>query len=131
MSSKHETLIKSMLIDLLEQQRIDRVTDYFTEDALLMINNTRLVGIKAILQRLAWIRDNQPALKLSIKRVFFNGDEGFEHHESEATNDQGETICFKLFSFIQMRDDKVCRYEVVAIQTIGQGDIGVTTAINV
>jgi predicted SnoaL-like aldol condensation-catalyzing enzyme len=108
-----------------DQSKVDQ---YFTDDAVIIINEKILSGKKEIAARLNWIRENKPEVKVVLKRAFFNGDVGFDHHLSIFTGETGQQSIFKIFGYIEMRGDKISRYEDVTIQIEGEPEIKAATS---
>ncbi len=88
------------LENVLAKHDTAKVADYFTDDAVRMINEKRLEGIQQICERLQWIKEHTNSVDIFVQRVFFDGDRGFDHHLSRVTSHEGNTALFKIFGYI-------------------------------
>ncbi|MCG9552598.1 nuclear transport factor 2 family protein [Vibrio sp. Isolate31] len=114
---------------VLAKHDVSRVADYFTDDAVIIINDRRLAGHQQICERLQWIKEHTSHVEVSIQRVFFDGDRGFDHHTSRVTSHDGNSALFKIFGYIEMRDNKISLYEDVTIQVEGENALHLATSV--
>ncbi len=114
---------------VLAKHDTSKVTDYFTEDAVIIINERRLEGSRQICERLQWIKEHTRSVDISVHRIFFDGDRGFDHHTSRVTSNEGTTALFKIFGYIEMRDNKISLYEDVTIQMEGEEAMHLATSV--
>lgn len=123
-------LIHGALIDVLAKRDASRINDYFTEDATLIINEKKLQGAAAILNRIQWLKNNNDikSVTVTLHNAFFAGDEGFDYHTSEAVYQNNSKACYKIFGYIKLRDNKICHYEDVTIQLEGEQDMTVVVS---
>ncbi len=121
-------LIHGALIEVLEKHDAAKVPQYFTEDAVMILNEKKLQGSKEIANRIAWVKENIHAVKVKLHNTFFVGDEGFDHHTTELIEKNGKRCLYKIFGYTQIRDGKIARYEDVTIQVAGEEAMGNVTS---
>ncbi|AMO56917.1 hypothetical protein GZ77_01785 [Endozoicomonas montiporae] len=121
-------LLRGALLEVLGNHDATKVGDYFTDDAVIIINEKRLEGKQQISDRLNWIRANTGNISVTIHRAFFHENQGFDHHTTEAVTADGEPVTFKIFGYCELRDGKICLYEDVTIQTAGKEAMHVATS---
>lgn len=114
-------LVKGALKNVLEQHDSSKIAEYFTEDAVIQINEKILQGHQEIASRLDWIRENTTAVTIEIYNIFFSGNEGFDHHTSEFLDQNGDQQLLKIFGYIKLKGNKISRYEDVTI-ALNRGD---------
>ncbi len=122
-------LIHGALINVLGNRDVKKIPDYFTEDAIIIINERKLQGPE-FFNRIQWLRDNIEiqSVKVTVHNAFFVGDQGFDHHTSEVIYTNNKKAVYKIFGYIKLRDYKISRYEDVTIQLEGENDMGVVTS---
>lgn len=127
---ENSTFFEQALFNVLAKYDESQVDHYFTDDAVIMINEKALAGKESIRSRIKWLSDNLNGkhVKIELLNVFFNGNEGFDHHTSTMLNDNGEEITFKVFGYIVMKDGKISRYEDLTIQVQGQEAMAYATS---
>ncbi|TCD57003.1 nuclear transport factor 2 family protein [Synechococcus sp. BS55D] len=125
----HAELIKTALQVVLAEHDTSRLEEFFCADAIVQINERRLVGLEAIASRLAWIREHRPKVSLQLERVFFQGDRGFDHHTTTLSDGDSSSAPIKVFAYIEMRDGKIALYEDVSIALDGQDHLPEATGI--
>lgn len=112
-------LVNQALQLVLAQHDSSHLPEFFCDDAVVQINERRLEGLEQIASRLNWIRANRPQVTLTVERLFFQGERGFDHHTTTLSDgDRSTTI--KVFGYIEMRDGKIALYEDVSIALDGQ-----------
>ena len=121
-------LISEALQQVLAQHDTTKISHYFTDDAVLMINEKVLQRHDQIADRLIWIQQHTQSVKVELHRVFFDSDEGFDHHTTEVVDLDGKRSLFKVFGYIQLRDGKIARYEDVTIQLVGDEAMAAVTS---
>lgn len=123
------TLVRGALLAVLEKQDSSKITQYFSDDAVLQINEKKLVGMKQIKARIDWIKENTTNVKVTIKKIIVSGDEGFDLHFSEAIDAQGEKHCVKVMGYFRIREGKIFHYEDVTIQLNDGQDLSLATSV--
>lgn len=118
----------SCLQEVLAKSDASKIDQYFTDDAVIVINEKLLNGKKEIADRINWIKQNKPETTVVLKKAFFNGNVGFDHHVSIFTCDDGKRGVFKIFGYIEMTNGKISRYEDVTIQIEGEPEITSATS---
>jgi predicted SnoaL-like aldol condensation-catalyzing enzyme len=121
--------VRQALQLVLAEHESSRLSEYFCDDAVIQINERRLEGLKQIASRLDWIRANRPQVTLTIERVFFQGDRGFDHHTTTLSDGDARSSTIKVFAYIEMRDGKIALYEDVSIALNGQDLLPDATAV--
>ena len=64
-------LLKGALHNVLGAHDPDAIPLYFSDDAVIQINERVLRGRDEITQRLTWIRDHTSAVQIDVVRIFF------------------------------------------------------------
>ena len=124
----HIETVRQALQLVLARHDSTRLADFFCDDAVVQINERRLEGLKQIASRLDWIRANRPQVTLTIQRIFFQGDQGFDHHTT-TLSDGSQASTIKVFGYIEMRGGKVALYEDVSIALDGRDQLTEATGI--
>ncbi|WP_066014454.1 nuclear transport factor 2 family protein [Endozoicomonas atrinae] len=109
-------LARGALLEVLGKHDVSKISDFFTEDAVIIINEKKLTGTRDIADRLKWIKSNVQRVDVDIQRVFFSGNQGFDHHTTRILSLDGQSTVFKIFGYIELRDSRICLYEDVTIQ---------------
>ena len=108
-------LLKGALRNVLGAHDPDAIPLYFSDDAVIQINERVLRGRDEITQRLTWIRDHTSAVQIDVVRIFFRGEEGFDHHTASFTDEQGKKIKMKVLGYTRVRDGKIVHYECLNV----------------
>lgn len=114
---------------VLAKHDASKVADYFTDDAVIMINERHLEGRQQICERLQWIKEHTHGVEITVHRIFFDGNRGFDHHTSRVTSNDGTSALFKIFGYIEMRNNKISRYEDVTVQIEGEEAMHLATSV--
>ena len=122
------SLLSGALQEVLASHDATKVSEYFTDDAVIIINEKRLEGKKQICDRLNWIRANTDDVTVTIHRAFFHGNQGFDHHTTETITSEGEPVTFKIFGYTELQNGKISLYEDVTIQIAGKEAMHVATS---
>lgn len=109
-----EKLVENLL-GLLVTQDTEKLSNYVTDDAIIVIN-TKKFSRDDFAKRLDWIRGNTKNVKVTINKLFFDGDQGFDSHVTEVIDQEGKRKVFKIFGYTEFRGNKICRYEDLTIQ---------------
>jgi len=120
-------LIYGALTEALGKHDVTKIKDYFTDDAILIINEKKLQRHEMD-ERLTWIKNHTKSVTVKVHNVFFDGDQGFDYHTTEMVDEHGKRALFKIFGYIKLRAGKICHYEDVTIQLEGQEAMAAVTA---
>ena len=125
----HIETVRSALDLVLARHDSTRLAEFFCDDAVVQINERRLEGLDQIASRLDWIRANRPQVTLTVERIFFQGDRGFDHHTTTLSDGASHVSTIKVFGYIEMRGGKVALYEDVSIALDGRDQLTDATGI--
>ena len=85
----NEEIVKETLTDVLGNCNLDRI----------MVNTTTF-NYDEVTKRLEWIKNNSKKVNLTINHIVFNGDEGFDSHNTEVIYPDGNRTLFKFYGYI-------------------------------
>lgn len=113
-------IFSKTLQEVLANKDTSKIEKYFTKDITMIINETVLSGIDKVKARIDWIKQNIPAVQVTLEKIFFCGNKGFDHHTTAYTDSNGIEKKIQVFSYIEFRDDKICRFEGLSIELGGK-----------
>ena len=113
-------IFSEMLQEVLAKHDTSKIGKYFTKDITILINEKELSGIDNVKARIDWIKQNLQAVQVTLEKIFFCGNKGFDHHTSAYTDSNGIERKLKIFGYIEFCGDKISRYEDVTIELGGK-----------
>ena len=109
-----ENFFKSMYIDLVQNGNYEKIPNYFSSDASINLDGKEL-NYEEFIHRVKWMQKRN--LTIDFKQALINGNDVATWHFSQIDNST-----FKVFARIKMKNNKIFRFEHIALKIQGNAE---------